>query len=187
MNHDDIYNQYYSDMPREEFDRRVKGRPNHDDLKGAAVTAKNSLQLPSDVKPVVKGTKQEILELKKSGDIGPEKVIFTLDKDTAYAIDKKAVQTIYGGSITEAVNQTRRDLKKGGDKESSLLGYPNRQGLQPHETIDAAVSGEGAIITDLDQMKEEADKGNIIWAAEGRPEEALDKAQTVARRWKEIG
>lgn len=155
-------------------------RPTHDNL-AEGIPASDSLDLQNvapEVKPVVKGTKPEILALKKQG--GTEgKVIYTAG-DVAYIIDPTAVQGIYGGSKAEAIRKAKLDLKKGGDAESNLLGYPDRENTTPDQTIDAAVTKTGEVVTDLPTMKAEKEAGNIAWAAEGKPEEVTAKAEGVA-------
>lgn len=161
--------------------RMAPERPTHDNLTGdtvipAAESAKIQATAP-EVKPVVKGTPQEILALKQGGSKLPS---FKLDDTTAYLLDPNALQGIYGGSKVEAIRQAKKDLKTGGDKESALLGYPNRQGLKPEEMADAGVTKQGAVVTDLGQLKQEAEAGNLAWAAEGKAEEVAGKAEQVA-------
>ena len=169
---------------REALKRRATAegttRPTHDNL-AEGIPAAESLNLQKaapEVKPVVKGTKAEILDLKKQGST-EGKVIYTAG-DTAYVIDPAAVQGIYGGSVPESLRKAKLDLKAGGDAESTLLGYPARNGLTPDQTIDTAVTKTGEVVTDLPTMKAEKEAGNIAWAAEGRPEEVIAKAQGVS-------
>ena len=160
--------------------QREYSRPTHDDLAGG-IPASESLAVQDTapaLKPVVKGTRDEILALKQQG-AADGKVIHTAG-DTAYIIDPNAVQSVYGGSKVEAINKAKLDLKAGGDAESKLLGYPDREGLTPDQTIDVAVTKTGEVVTDLPQMKTEKEAGNIAWAAEGKPEDVTQKAEAVS-------
>jgi hypothetical protein len=125
--------------------------------------------------------------MKKSGEVGNDKVIFMLPPpaDVAYIIDPDVVHALYGGSRQKAVTQAKRDLLEGGAKESQLLGYPNREGVQ--NPVTAAVTKDGEVVTDLPAIKEHVDKGNVLWAAEGKPEEVMQHANNVAKRWESIG
>lgn len=155
-------------------------RPTHDDLAGG-IPATASVELQNtapEVKPVVKGTPQEILDIRKQGN-AEGKVVHVVG-DAAYLIDPEAVQGIYGGTKAEAVNKAKLDLKAGGDAESKLLGYPEREGLTPEQTIDVAVTKQGDVVHNLNDMKAEKEAGNITWAAEGKPEEVTAKANEVA-------
>ena len=194
MDLDAIYKEHYSDMPRKEFDdavMRKHGKVNHEDLEGPGVvtaSASHALQERApELKPVVKGTAAEVLAMEKSGEIDKGKVIFMLPlpADVAYIIDPDAVHALYGGTVQKAVTQARQDLMAGGDKESILLGYPNRQGVE--NPVTAAVTGDGQVVTDLPEMKKHADAGNIIYAAEGKPEDVAQYAEKVAKRWADLG
>lgn len=172
------------DTPEEEIRdvlaKHFPPRPTHDDLEGAAVTAADSLDLQDkapEVKPVVKGTNREIMALKAANKIPPGMVVWPTGNGTAYIIDPNAVQSIYGGSKAESVRKAKIDLRKGGEMESVLLGYPSREA---EDTIDVAVTKDGDIVTDLAEMKEHSDNGNVAWAAAGREEDALEKARQVA-------
>lgn len=172
------------DTPEEEIKevlaKSFPGRPTHDNLEEAAVTAEDSLELQNmnpKVKPVVKGTNKEIAALKAANKIPPQRVVWPGGNGAAYIIDPDAVQGIYGGSKSESVKKAKIDLRKGGEMESVLLGYPPRAVEDP---IDVAVTKDGDVVTDLAEMREHADAGNVAWAAEGDEEEAMEKAQNVA-------
>ena len=56
-----LHRAHYGDMPKAEFDHKFIGRPIHDDLDTAAVTAADRLQLQNidpEIKPVIVGTNQ---------------------------------------------------------------------------------------------------------------------------------
>ncbi len=53
--------------------------------------------------------------------------------------------------------------------EGELLGYPDREGAD----MDAAVTKQGEVVTDLPMMKQEAENKNLMWAAEGREENLM--------------
>ncbi|MDD2898999.1 MAG: hypothetical protein PHI31_09830 [Desulfuromonadaceae bacterium] len=166
---------------QESLKRRMAAeRPTHENLsEGIPASASAELQaIAPEVKPVVKGTKAEILDLKRQG-AADGKIVHT-DGDTAYILDPKALQGIYSASIPESLRKAKLDLRQGGDAESVLLGYPKRAELVPAETIDAAVTKQGEVVTDLPTMKAEKEAGNIAWAAEGKPEEVIAKAEGVA-------
>ena len=161
-------------------------RPTHDDLEGAAVTGADSLELQEiapDLKPVVKMTISEAKALKLDSRIAPTKVFWPDGKGNAFVIDKKAVHGIYGGSLADSILQAKKDLRKGGDAESLLLGYPKRDGL---DTIDMAVTKSGDIVHDMNTMKAEAEAGNVAWAAEGEEEEIAEKAAKVSSALKHV-
>jgi hypothetical protein len=170
---------------------RKHGTVNHENLDGPGVvdaTTSHELQAKApDLKPVVKGTAGEVLAMKKAGQLGNDKVVFMLPPpaDVAYIIDSTAVHALYGGSVQKAVTQARRDLLAGGAKESSLLGYPNREGVD--NPVTAAVTKDGEVVTDIPEIKDHADKGNVLWAAEGHPADVAKYAENVSRRWKTIG
>lgn len=177
-------NERYADEGREEgllTDGGEIPRPTHDDLDKAAVTGRDSLDLQEiapHVKPVVKMTLAEARALKLDQQTAPTKVFWPDGKGSAYVIDKNAVQGIYGGTIAESVFQAKKDLRRGGDAESLLLGYPKRDGVE--QTIDVAVTKEGDIVHNLNDMKAHAEAGNVAWAAEGEENEALEKAAQVS-------
>lgn len=187
-----LHAKYYSDMPKHDFDVQFIGRPTHDDLSTAAVTADDSLTLQNidaKVKPVIVGTNQEILDLKRKGQIGKGKEIFIAPQGKAYVIDAKAVQAIYGASLAGSVKMAKIDILKGND--AKLLGYPDRQG----PTVDVIVNKQGEVITDLAKISDEAKAGNIAYGAEASPEDALRKGSEVSqairlktpRKWKILG
>lgn len=158
-------------------------RPAHDNLaEGIPAAASAELQGKApEVKPVVKGTTEEIASIA----VDASKEVFDAGNGTSYIIDKGEAVKKYGGTPDEAVLKAANDLVKGGDTESALLGYPKREGLTPRDTIDAAVTKEGAVVTDLPTMKAEKDAGNIAWAAEGKPGEVTAKAGEVSTAIKE--
>lgn len=187
-----LHSKHYSDMPKHEFDTKFIGRPTHDDLNSAAVTADDSLTLQnidSKVKPVIVGTNQEILDLKRKSQIGKGKEIFIAPQGKAYVIDAKAVQAIYGASLVGSVKMAKMDILKGND--AKLLGYPDRKG----PTVDVVVNKQGEVITDLAKISDEAQAGNIAYGAEASPEDALKKGTEVSqairlntpRKWKILG
>lgn len=178
----------YDDMADDDLMKALSAKGlinvNHDDL-ADGVTASTSHELQAkapEVKPVVKGTKSEVLRMKMSGEIQPGNAVFVGGDDTAYIINLAAVQGIYGDSVQKSLNMAKKDLKSGGDMESLLLGYPNRSG---EEKQTAAVDREGNVLTDLGEIA--ANKDNILWAAEGEPEDVQGHAERVAKKWKTIG
>lgn len=146
--------------------RESSERPIHDDLHGAAVTGEDSLDLQETdptVKPAVKMTVPELVKLAMERDLG-QKPVFILGP-TAYVIDPA------GGDILEVI----ASILSGND--SAALGYPER----PEEGgVDVAVTKQGDVVTDLEEMRHHADNGNVAWAAEGTPEEAQAYAERVA-------
>lgn len=188
-----LHAKHYSDMPKHAFDLKFIGRPNHDDLNTAAVTAKDSLTLQNidpEIKPVIVGTNQEILDLKRKGQIGRGKDIFMAPNGKTYVIDAKAVQGIYGVSLAGSVKMAKMDILKGND--ARLLGYPDRD---KGANVDVAVNKQGEILTDLPRISDEAKAGNVAYAAEALPQDALTKGAEVSqairlnqpRKWKTIG
>lgn len=162
-------------------------KANHDDLENG-VNAETSHALQSkapEVKPVVKGTKAEVLALKQAGKITPGNVIFVSGKGDAYIINAKAVQEIYGASPASSLKQAKKDLEAGGPIESILLGYPDRS--KSEQPVSAAVDKQGNVITDLGEMADAVAKNNVLWAAEGEQDEVQGLAGRVATKWKEMG
>ena len=112
------------------------------------VTGLDSLSVPPEVKPVVKATPQEALSLKRDGYFGTDKTIFRANPKESYIIDIQAVHDLIGGkSKAESLNIAKKWLKAGGNAESELLGYPNRDGLDRAQTVDVAVAKDGNIVT----------------------------------------
>jgi len=142
-------------------------RPTHENL-GEGVTAKDSLSVPSEVKPVVKGTPEEMLTLDNEGAL--EGKVLHQKGDAVYAIDPKAVD----------VEQAKAAIEQGGDAESAVLGYPPRDAVPVEQRTDAAVTKQGEVVTDLPTMKAETEAGNVAWAAEGEKGAVEAKAQEVA-------
>lgn len=184
-----LHGKHFADMPKYEFDKMFIGRPTHDNLDTAAVTAQDSLEIQKadpEIKPVIVGTPQEILQMKKAGELGKGKELF-MAKGKAYVIDPKGVQAIYGASMPLSVKLAKIDLLKGND--SRLLGYPSREG----DTVDFAVDKQGQILTDLPQISDAAKAGEVAYAAEGAPDavpgiaEKVSQAVKKSDKWKTIG
>jgi len=143
------------------------GRPTHDDLAGAAVTGQDSLDLQDmapEVKPAVKMTLDEFY----SAQIAPEKPFFAPGNGTVYVFTENAA------GLESAVE----NIIAGNDSE--ILGYPSREGLEKGEMVDVAVTKQGEVITDIARMRDEAQAGNVAWAAEGAEAEVIAKAEQVA-------
>jgi hypothetical protein len=185
-----LYRTHYSDMPKHNFDLMFMGRPNHDDLESAAVTAADSLELQKlapETKPVIVGTNQEILRLKQGGKIGRGKVLFLAVPGKAYVIDPEGVQAIYGGSQVGAIKRAKMDILKGND--AHLLGYPEKG------PVDVAVNKQGDIISGIPEMVDEAKRGNLAYAASGDPHDLAEKAGDISqairtntpKKWKTLG
>ena len=178
-----LHAKHGGDMPYHEFAKQFIGKPNHDDLMTAAVTAADSLKIQNSdptVKPVVVGTPEEVLALKQAGKVGKGKEIFQ-HKGKAYIIDHKGAESVYGASKAGSVKMAKMDLLKGND--SRLLGYPERTGND--ETM--AVSKGGEILTDLARISDEAKTGNLAYAAEGQPEDLAPIGEKVAQAVKAEG
>ena len=185
-----LHAKHYSDMPKNEFDLMFIGRPNHDNIDTAAVSAADSLELqnisPED-KPVIVGTAKEILNLKRAGKIGTGKEIFQAPQGKVYVIDAKAVKEIYGASLAGSVKMAKMDILKGND--AHLLGY------QQKGEADMVVNKQGDIISTIPEMVDEAKKGNIAYAASGNPDELAEKVGNISqairtntpKKWKVIG
>lgn len=142
-------------------------RPTHENL-GEGVTAKDSLAVPPEVKPVVKGTTEEMSALQSEGAL--EGRVLHQKGDAVYAIDPKAVD----------VEQAKVAIEQGGDAESAVLGYPPRDAVPVEQRADAAVTKQGEVITDLPTMKAETEAGNVAWAAEGEKGAVEAQAKEVA-------
>lgn len=182
----------YSDMSDEDLQAaltRKLGKANHEELSGPGVVdaaLSHLLQAAApDVKPVVKGTKPDVLRMKQSDQIAPGSIIHIGKDGSAYIINVAAVQDLYGASPQQSVKMARQDLEAGGEMESILLGYPKREGVE--QLADVAVTVQGDVVTDPAEMKRHSEEGNVIWAAEGAPGDVEDHAGRVAQRWKEIG
>jgi len=186
-----LHRAHYSDIPKHEFDKQFIGTPMHDDLETASVRAADSLELQKidpTIKPVIVGTRNEVLALKKAGKIPRGSILFLAVPDKAYVIDPKGVKAIYGGDELGAVKRAKLDIIKGND--SHLLGYPDR--TQGNETV--AVTKQGEILTELSRISDETKRGNVAYGAAGSPQDALQKAAQVSqairlktpRKWKEI-
>lgn len=183
----------YDDMSDEDLaaaiQRKGIGQPNHENLDGpGVVTASTSHELQRvapDLKPVVKGTKAEVLRMKQTGQVGPGNIVHIGKNGEAYIINVSAVQELYGASPQQSLRMARQDIDDGGEMESILLGYPKREGVENPTT--AAVDRDGNVITDLPEMKAKAEAGDVIWAGEGNPAEAQQMAETIGNRWKTIG
>lgn len=153
-----LYQKFYSDIPREEFDRCC-GMPNHEDLGNCAVTGQDSLDLQNldpSVKPAVKMMFDEYQ--------GPEegKIAFVMDDGETYIIDL---------SVTDP-HEALTAILSGEDSE--LLGYPEKG--DEH----AAVTKQGDVVADIPEMRQHAETGNISWAANGEQQPLMEKAAKVA-------
>lgn len=161
-----LHQKFYSDMPEEEFMQRCGcPRPDHEDLTAAAVTGADSLdlqELDPEVKPAVKMTFAELVaEGQKRRLVG--KISLILADGTAYVIDPQ------GGDPKEAIEA----ILEGED--SGPLGYPEKG------PCDCAVTKQGEVVTDLARMKQEAQAGNVAWAANGNEAPLMEKATAVSR------
>ena len=185
-----LHARHYSDIPKAEFDKQFIGKLDHDNLETAAVTAADSLELQKadpEVKPVIVGTNQEILNLKRAGKIGRDKILFLAVPGKAYVIDPKAVQGVYGASLAGSLKMAKMDILKGND--AHLLGYPEKG---PN---DIAVTKQGDILTELPKITDAAKSGNVAFAAQSDGKDGIDKALDVStaiktkspRKWKTIG
>lgn len=170
------YVDFPDDMDHAEVKRilaeKFPARPTHDDLAGAAVTGADSLELQDmapDVKPAVKMTMQEFVGLQDS----IQKPFFSLGNGEVYVFDQNALD------VKDAIEKIL-----GGD-DSEILGYPSREGVADEDMTDAAVTKQGEVVTDLGQMKAEADGGNVAWAAEGAEDDLMSRAGKVAASIKE--
>lgn len=152
--------------------------PYYETLEGPTIiNAERSLLLQDvapELKPAVKGTSAEIRGLQAAGRVGEDKSVFIVSPGVAYIIALGEVSSLLGAKL---------DLISGGDKESDLLGYPRRAGLNPEQKISAAVTLDGEVVTDLGEMKSHAEGRNLIWAAEGLPAETIALAERVATAW----
>jgi hypothetical protein len=159
-----IHQKHYADMPREKFDQMCGCcRPEHDNLATAAVTGQDSMDLMNmapEVKPAVKMTFEQFLPIFFKGI--PGKVCIVTENGTTYVVDYAATDPV------EAMEK----IMEGDDSE--LLGYPAK-GDQ-----DAAVTKQGEVVTDLDEMKQHAEAGNVAWAANGNGNDLMEKAQQVS-------
>lgn len=169
---DAMHQQHYSDMPREEFDQMCNccDKPDHDDLAGAAVTGQDSMDLQNlvpGVKPAVKMTFEQFGPIMAQGI--PGKVAVVMEDGTTYVIDYEATDPV----------EALQDILEGDDSE--LLGYPAK-GDQ-----DAAVTKQGQVVTDLGEMKQHADAGNVAWAANGSGDDLMNKAGAVSQAIKGRG
>lgn len=155
---DRLYKKCYSDMPREEFNRCC-GMPDHEDLENCAVRGQDSLELQNldpSIKPAVKMTYNEYQ--------GPEesKMAFIMDNGETYIIDLSVCDP----------HKALTDILRGEDSE--LLGYPQKGNEH------AAVTKQGEMVTDIDQMREHANNSNVAWAANGEGDDLMTKAAQVA-------
>jgi hypothetical protein len=165
------YVDFPDDMPEEmitaELMKHFPPRPTHDDLEGAAITGQDSLELQdidASVKPAVKMPIAEFL----GSQISPTKPFFGPGNGSVYIFAENS------SGLKDGIE----NIIDGNDSE--ILGYPDREGLSKDETTDAAVTKQGEVVTDLAQMKQHADNGNLSWAAEGLPEDVTVKASKVA-------
>lgn len=179
----------YADMPDDALysalSRKGMLNANHDNL-ADGVNASTSHQLQSvapEVKPVVKGTKAEVLAMKQRGQIAPGNVVHIGANGDAYIINAKAVQDIYGASTAQSLKMAKKDLEDGGEIESILLGYP----VRGENNVTMAVDKSGEVLTDMGDIAKAAESNNVIWAAEGNGDDVQGLAERVARKWKTIG
>ncbi|KAB0668936.1 hypothetical protein F6V30_13950 [Oryzomonas sagensis] len=189
---EDFRQQYpqYSDMPDDALlaalSKKGLVNANHDNLEDG-VSAETSHQLQAiapEIKPVVKGTKAEVLKLKQTGQIAPGNVIHIGKGGEAYIINAKAVQELYGVSPAQSLKMAKQDLEAGGEIESTLLGYPKRDVENP---VTMAVDNGGNVLTDMGDIATAHDQGGVIWAAEGENADVQRHAERVAQKWKTIG
>jgi hypothetical protein len=140
---------------------RLFQRPDHENLAAAAVTGADSLDL-QELAPEIKPTaKMTVEELAQHYDRVKDKPVLVW-QGTAYVFADATIAEQYLESVLLG-------------EDSEALGYPEKG------EADAAVTKDGEIVTDLAQMKQEAEAGNVIWAANGSPEELQHKAEQVVQ------
>lgn len=147
----------------------------HDDLGTARVTPDKSLEVPSEVKPVVIGTPEQISEI----EVPEGKEVYQVGQKS-YIMDVEAVHNQIGEDTpNKSLRKAKRMLQAGDD--SQLLGKPSREGVPQEELETAAVTREGEVLTEPDQIKQETEAGNVIEAAEGRKEDVKKQAQIIGQ------
>lgn len=156
---DAIYQKHYADMPRDQFNQAC-GMPDHENLDTCAVRGQDSLELQDldpTIKPAVKMTFSEFQ--------GPQegKIAVILPDGTTYVVAPEAVNPI------DAISA----ILSGEDSE--LLGYPAKGNEH------AAVTKQGDVVTDIPEMRQHAEAGNVAWAANGTGDDLMNRAANVAR------
>lgn len=153
------------------------GTFNHDNVDGATVVKPaDNIEVAPSVKPVIKATRAQMMELRAEGKIGPEThttMAGPEGTDSIYIISKE-------GAAQRGVDveQIKKDLAEG--KESEHLGMPERS-PDIRENKTAAVTKDNTILTNPEEIKQASAEGALKWAAEGRPDEVLAKAEEVAK------
>lgn len=156
-----LHRKFYSDMPEDEFMAKMTPRPDHDDLENCAVRGEDSLELQDidpEVKPAVKMTVAEFL----GAQIPTTKPFFSPGNGSVYVFSENAPN----------VKESIESILEGDDSE--ILGYPEKGPL------DAAVTKQGEVVTDLPTMRQHAENGNVMWAANGEEIPLMEKAGKVA-------
>jgi hypothetical protein len=159
-----IHAEHYPEMPRNTIYLHFLGGITHDILDGCAVTGADSLQLlriAPHLKPSVKMTVKEYLELSVTGQITPQDSILIPGNGTVYLFAP-------GSPVAYFI----RDILNGDD--SYALGYP----YPGPDTV--VVTKTGDILTDYCEIHDHAGKRNLIWGASGTMPELLHKAQKIA-------
>jgi hypothetical protein len=159
-----IHAEHYPEMPRNTIYRHLLGGITHDNLVGCAVTGADSLYLlriAPELKPSVKMTMKEYMELSITGHITPQDALLIPGNGAVYLFDP-------GAPVAYFI----RDILNGDD--SYALGYP----YPGPDTV--TVTKDGDIITDYCDMHDHAAAKNLIWGASGTMPELLHKAQKIA-------
>jgi hypothetical protein len=152
---------HYSDMPKEEFDMKFIGRPDHDDLDKAAVRGKDSLEL-QDIDPAIKPAVKMTLDEFREAEIPPENPFLSLGNGIVYVFAKNAIDV---KSAIEAILS---------GNDSQILGYPERG------ECDCCVTKNGEVVDDLPTMHMHARNKNIIWGASGSKEDLQQRAAKIS-------
>ena len=161
-----------------EAKQQPSGWANHENLAGdTVITARDSMMVAPEKKPVVKGTVSEVQEMGKTGELNPrEHQVFYPDGKTdpngvAYIIRKQA--------IDRPIEAVKQELRMGGDAESRWLGYPNRTNVPSNERATVAVTKQGEVVTEPLRIQQESADKNLQWSAEGEPTEVVQKANDI--------
>jgi hypothetical protein len=136
------------------------------DLDGASVTGRDSLslmRLAPHVKPAVKMMVPEFFDLAGASSITPEDVILFPGDGTVYVFSSKDCAAHFTADILDG-------------NDSTALGYPEIG----EETI--VVTKDGRILSEYEDMKMEAELGNLIWGACGQ----MPDLQQYAERIREV-
>jgi len=167
-----------------EAKEQPSGWANHENLAGdTVITARDSMTVAPEKKPVVKGTVSEVQEMGKTGELNPrEHQVFYPDgksnpNGVAYVIRK--------AGIDRPIEAVKKELRMGGDAESRWLGFPERESVPPGERATAAVTKQGEVVTEPARIVEESANKNLQWSAEGEPTEVVAKANEIATGSKE--